>query len=146
MTLVNSSVDLITISNVYPGNSSINIPLQPTMYLTINHTDGETMNLSWYYGSQGSENTLLGSDTNFVNSTQSELNYNASDRVTDYYWRIMVDDGSNYYNYTYSFKTEGYGGGGGNTPSYMIPLALSSFAFMFGLLFFIRYRRKRRNA
>ncbi len=104
------------------------------------------MNVSWYYGSQGAENTLLGSDTNFVNSTQFELNWNASDRVTDYYWRIMVDDGTNYYNYTYSFKTEGYSAGGTNTPSYMIPLALSSFAFMFGLLFFIRYRRKRRNA
>ena len=104
------------------------------------------MNISWFYGpSAGNENTLLGTDTGFVNSTQNELNFNASDRVTDYYWRAMINAGQSYENYSYTFKTEGYSGGSGNTPSYMIPLALSSFAFMFGILIFIK-RRKQKNA
>jgi len=110
-TLVNSSIDLITVTNEFPDNQSINIPLQPTMYLTINHTEGETMNISWYYGTQGNENTLLGTDVNFTNSTQSELNWNASNRVTDYYWRVMINDGTNYVNYSFEFQTEGYNPG-----------------------------------
>jgi len=112
ITLSNSSLFYFTISNIYPANHSINIPLQPTMYLTINHTTGDTMNISWYYGSEGNENILLGTDSNIVNSTQSQLNFNASSRTTDYYWRIQVDDGSVFENYTYTFQTEGLAGGG----------------------------------
>ena len=81
------------------------------MYITINQTYGETMNISWYYGlTLGSENILLGNDTNIVNSTQNELFYPASTRSTTYYWRVMADDGTTYINETFSFRTEGYAG------------------------------------
>jgi len=109
----NTTVFPIYITNPYPSNNSINAPLQPMIYVTINSTGGQTMNVSWYYGlTEGNENILLGTDNNFVNSTQTELFYPAIDRVTTYYWRVQVDDGTNYVNETFSFRTVGYPGGG----------------------------------
>jgi hypothetical protein len=150
-TLVNSTAVLITVSNEYPLDNSINIPLQPTMFLTINHSDGLEMTAKWYYGPQGSENNLLGEDTNIFNSTQSELNWNASNRFTDYYWRLQVNDtNGNYENYTYNFKTEGFAGGGSafSDDSTAIAIAAGALIFsMFGLiaLFEVKKRRRRRR-
>jgi hypothetical protein len=100
---------VIIITNVYPGNNSFNVPLQPVVYATFNHSNGSQMNISWYYGdSPISCDNLLETDTLVTNGTYSTLNYNASNRATYYYWRIQADDNINYVNESYSFKTEGY--------------------------------------
>jgi len=135
----------IIISNEYPSNNSFNAPLQPIIYVTINSTGGETMNISWYYGlSEGAENILLGSDNNIGNSTQNEMFITASSRSTMYYWRVQADDGTTYVNETFNFRTEGYPGGGGMVGNYQIPLSVGASALLFAFYVLIR-RRKRRQ-
>ncbi len=138
----NVTPQIFFISNLFPSNNSMNIPIQPVMYLTINHTSGQIMNISWYYGPLGNENILLGIDTNFSNSTQFEQNWNASVRATDYYWRIQIDDGINYENYSYTFMTEGYGGGHIITSPY-VAIAFGAIALIIGIIVFLFIRRRK---
>jgi len=108
-TCYNETLVFITITDEYPTDGEGSAPLQPTIYATINSSTGATMNVSWYWGtSSGAENTLIGTDVNFTNSTQVELFFEANTRVTDYYWRACANDGTNYQNETFSFTTEGY--------------------------------------
>jgi len=141
-TLWNSSTVFITVSNVYPGDDSSGIPLQPTMYLTVNHSEGQAMNISWYYGPLGGENNLLGTDSGFYNSTQSEVNWNASERMTDYHWRVMINAGDSYENFTYGFRTEGYGGGHIISSPY-VGVALGAMALIIAIVVFLFIRRRR---
>jgi len=138
---------VITITNPYPSNTSTNAPLQPTIYITVNHSNGTSMNISWYYGlSQGNENNLLGTDTNQNNGTVTELFYSATNRTTTYYWRVQVDDGTTYVNDSFYFKTEG-------TPTGIVPpnRSLAIIAMMFGvfgiisMLMFNKKRKKRKK-
>ena len=145
-TLTNSSVYLINITNIFPLNNSVNNPLQSYLYLTINHTNGETMNITWYYGLfEGDETILLGTDTNITNSTQNELFFIASGRATNYYWRVHVNDGAEHINETFNFKTEGYGMGGGQLISdgNGMGAALLIGGISFVLLLFIIIRKRR---
>jgi len=148
LTVSNSSTpdsDFIVVSGNYPGNASNNIPLQVNLYATFNHTNGETMNVSWYWGTtEGDENTLIGSDSGFVNSTQSELFFASTGRRTVYYWRVMVDDGSYYENNTFNFTTASVGGGGVSVRD-STALGIACGALMLGslgLFGFVRRRRK----
>jgi len=80
----------------------------------VNSTLGRTMNSTWYYGiSEGNETIPLSSNINFTNSTINSLFFTASNRFTDYYWKLEVDDGTITKNQTYQFRTEGYNGVGG---------------------------------
>jgi len=88
------------------------------VYATVNHSAGNTMNVSFYYGTtEGNENTLLGTDNNVANGSYSQSFFQASNRSTTYYWRIQVDDGETYINETFEFKTEGFPGGTVGQPS-----------------------------
>ena len=145
-TFTTESLEVITITNPFPSDTSTSAPIQPNVYATINSTTGLTMNVSWYWGtSAGNENTLIGTDTNFTNSTQVELFFEANGRATTYYWRAQADDGTNYQNETFSFTTEPYGGGGGNMPQYQVPMAIASSALLIGLLALLMKRKKRRR-
>jgi len=107
----NTTIFAIYITNPYPNNNSINIPLQPTLFVTINHSFGENMNVSWYWSTNESDtNNLIGSNLNFSNSTQTKMFFGGTDRATVYYWRVQVDDGSNYFNETFNFRSEGHAG------------------------------------
>jgi len=137
----------ITITDEYPTDTSTNIPPQPTIYITINHSTGDTMNISWYYGlSLGNETILLGTENNINNGTFTELFYPAINRTTSYYWRVQADDGTNYLNETYSFTTEGY-------PTVPMPtnIGLAIIGIIFGTLGILSFfmisnkRRKRRR-
>ena len=138
---------LITITSEFPTNNTLNAPLQPTIYATIHSSMGLTMNVSWYYGTALTNcNTLLGTDTNFSNSTQTELYHTANTRSTNYYYRVQANDGNNYVNDTFTFKTEGYIGGGGTFPNNGAPLGIAAGALIFGILgFMIAIKRKRRR-
>ena len=68
--------------------------------------------------------------------------------MTNYYWRVKIDDGATTVNYTYDFKTQGVAGGGGGgagmigTP----PTAVGLSAFgIFLALFALIYRRRKRE-
>jgi len=135
----------ITITDEFPSDSSLNAPLQPTVYATVTTLDGNTMNMSIFYGSQGSENNLLVTHSNISNGTYSASFYQASGRSTDYYWRIMLDNGVQWINETYGFTTEGY-----NTPLMPDRLGLAVVGIIFGCLgvvamFMISNRRKKKK-
>ena len=139
----NSTATFITITDEYPSNTSTNIPLQPQVYVTINSATGLTMNMSIYYGTVGNVNTLLTTHTNVANGTYNADYFTASNRTTTYYWRVQVDDGTNYENKTYSFTTEGF-----IIPKYPsnalagAALMLAMMAVTFGVILFIRRKRK----
>ena len=138
-----ANISDIVISDVYPADTSRNIPVQPTLCATVNHTNGSSMSISWYFGtSLGSEDTLLGSDNSIGNITQSELCYLATSRSTVYYWKIVVNDSyGNWCNESFSFTTEHLGIGrkiGGNAV-----YAVIGMSGIFGLVIFIVYRRRK---
>jgi hypothetical protein len=75
---------------------------------------------NWFYCGNGTRTSYQDFNYFFVcgngtsrpgtqsNGTFNVLDYNASGRFTNYFWRIMVDDGSSWVNGSYSFRTEGY--------------------------------------
>ena len=145
ITLSNSSTPdaVITITNVYPADNSHSIPLQPTLYLTINNSDGDTMNITWYYGTLGNENTEFGTNNNIGNSTNDKFNYNFSSRGTIYYWRVMANDGTSWINETYSFTTEGYDANIQSDNNRNIGI-IGAFGIL-GLIFVLIKRRRDKN-
>jgi len=92
----------INITNIYPANNSYDIPLQPNIYASFSQINGATMNVSWYCNG-----VLLGTDNNFINSSQMELCFPASDYATSYNWSINCTDGDTWVNETLIFVTEG---------------------------------------
>jgi len=140
-----SGIPIITITNIYPTNNSNNVPVQPIIYATFNHSTGNTMNVSWYYGTTlGDENTLFGTDTNINNGTQNELFYPSTNLSTIYYWKIVVNDGNgNWCNESYSFTTEGY-------TAFMFPSDNSVYGIigilgLLGFISFIIISKRRKN-
>jgi len=110
------SLDTITISNPYPGNSSTGVNLQPWINVTISDVITNTFNISWYWGtSQGSENNILETDNNINAGSVNCLFPNVTSYNTEYFWRVMVDNGMWYENNTYSFTTLGQSSGGSST-------------------------------
>jgi len=117
---------LMIISDVYPVNNSVGVPLQPHVFATINHTLGSTMNISFYYGlSINNTNHVMKTFNNVGNNTFNALFLNAVNHSTWFYWRVMVDDGTNYVNKTYVFMTE--------SRNMLIPNGFNSIPMVFGL-------------
>jgi len=148
----NTSIVFLTISSIYPSNNSINVNLQPYLFATFNSSSGKTMNCSWYYGlSYGNETTLLATDSNFSNSsTINHLFFNATDRFTTYYWKIILDDGTNNLTELYNFRTEGFGGFPGgvgivSTSNVFRIFGLIGLLGVIGFVIFISRRRKEDN-
>ncbi|MBE3136799.1 MAG: hypothetical protein IMZ43_05330, partial [Thermoplasmata archaeon] len=96
----------ILITDVYPAHEAIDIPLTPTLQLTVQHTDGYQMNITWKAKiddtwSTIGINTSVGNDTYYCSNT---LWANAYSTVYD--WKVDVNDGhGNWYNKTFSFTT-----------------------------------------
>ncbi len=74
------------ISNPYPPNESTNIPLRPSMNITVNDGNGHTMNVTWYSNSTGPGDLILrpnanGTTTN-LNKNGDNANYKCVDEET----------------------------------------------------------------
>ena len=136
----NITITYIVISDIYPENNSVGIPLQPILYLTVNQTYGWTMNLSFYFG-QDLDNTpyLLDTFSNISNGTFSVQDFIASSYATDCFWRIQVDDGVNSFNYSYVFTTEE------ENYFYNNGRAVISVLCIFGLVAFIYIKKRRKG-
>ena len=147
ITIVNSSVFTVQISNVFPSNSSLGIHLQPTLYATVNQTNGQQMNISWFYGnSLGACSSPLSSASLILNSTQTSLHFPANSYVNDYYFRIQLDDGNDFVNESFTFRTTGQGGGGGGQiqgDSGAMGIALMGLLLSLVAIMFFILRRKR---
>jgi len=128
LTIKNTTLQWITISNIYPGNNSNNIGLQPYLYAQFNSTVGNNLNISWYYNS-----STLGTEINITNGTYNELMFEADDRASSYTWRVHINDGEeNWLNRSYSFQTEGYA----NNMGYVAPSNVLAYLGIFGILAF----------
>jgi len=120
------------VSDLYPDNNSINIPLQPNLYATFNRTSGSVFNISWYYGlSSGNETNLIDTDNNINNGTYTVLFYQVDNYTTFYYWRVWLNDGVHHVNYTYSFKTKNLGAGVMPQRNSIAIMAMFSFVLIF---------------
>lgn len=97
----------ITISGIYPSNNSEDIPLQPVLFVTIEHTTGKTMNISWYYSTDNITFTLFTTEYNVNNGTYNTLYYPATNKSESYYWKVFVEDNISSESAIYEFITEG---------------------------------------
>jgi len=110
------------LSNENPSNKSLDIQLNPTLQIQVNHSDGYQMNITWYWGTNVSCSSQIGINNSVPNGTyyQLDTNDNFSSNSKKYYWKVTVNDGhGEWINKTYYFTTESSGGTphGGNPPN-----------------------------
>jgi len=91
-----------------PTNGSIDIGLNPDLYVLVTDTDGEAMNATWWSNSSGSwvqfaYNNSIANNTNITQSTSNFTNYS-----TTYWWSVNLTDGEDWSNETYHFTTESW--------------------------------------
>ena len=97
----------IILSGEYPVNGATDIPLSPILEISVNHTKGYLMNITWETNATGGwtvigTNTYTGNNTYHCANTHSMNNNNKT-----YYWSVEVNDGhGSWMNKTYSFTTE----------------------------------------
>jgi hypothetical protein len=142
----NTSIPIIiSISNPYPANESTDIPLQIIAYATITNTEGNTMTLRFYYGnSTANATTQLGAtQSGLGNGTYNQLFYPATNYSTIYYWRVYVDDGSDFVNNTFYFTTIAIPGGGITSRSIIGIIGIIGLIGLFGGLMYNRRKRRR---
>ena len=84
--------DLPIISNEGPINESTDIPTTPTLNITVNDANGDTMTISWYSNSSGSWQ-IFGVNSSVVNGTFHQENNNFSINNKTYWWNVSVNDG-----------------------------------------------------
>jgi hypothetical protein len=93
-----------------PVNSSVDQATTPTLNITVNDTNGDIMNASWYSNSSGSwlsfgSNDSINTGDEQVNIMQEGTNFSALDHT--YYWSVNLTDGILWTNETYHFTTSG---------------------------------------
>jgi hypothetical protein len=145
----NTSADFISVTNIYPVNGSLNIPVNVTLHITISHASGYTMNISWY---RNNGSIYLGSTNNIHNGTYLMAS-NASSNFTVYWWCYNVSDGhGNWSNGSQWFRTGDYviGGVGAAFPlvvshnSFIYAVPMVIFGFMFSLILIRKKHVKKR--
>jgi len=91
-------------SNPEPNNANTSEPLNPTLNITVNDADGDTMNQSIWTNASVSWNVIAWNNntgnTTLSNSTSVFNSYN-----TKYYWSSNLSDGTDWDNDTYYFTT-----------------------------------------
>ncbi|UCF13476.1 MAG: hypothetical protein JSW06_04255 [Thermoplasmatales archaeon] len=95
-----------TISNPYPANGASGVSITPTLNITINDADGNTMNVTWYSNSSGSWQ-VFGTNNSVGNGTYHQMLLNATVNGQWWYWKVNVSD---LYNYTESSVYKFYTG------------------------------------
>ena len=97
------------LSNETPSNQSVGIDLYPILGVQINHSEGDKMNITWYWGTNESCPNFIGSNNTVGNGTYYMNNsVNFSDKSTTYFWKVSVNDSDGEItNATYHFKTYG---------------------------------------
>jgi len=100
-----------TQSNPGPSNGAIDIPLLPTLNVTVDDLDDDTLTAYWRSNSTGvwatfNTNTSIDTSSGPVNISQVNLNF--TNGSTKYWWSINLTDGSLWFNATYYFTTIDY--------------------------------------
>jgi len=81
------------IANPYPSNQSTDISVNPTLNITVNDTDGDSMTIKWYSNSSGTWKKF-GTNTTETNGTFYMTNTNFTNYSITYYWNVTVNDGT----------------------------------------------------
>ncbi|HWR26850.1 MAG TPA: DUF2341 domain-containing protein, partial [Candidatus Thermoplasmatota archaeon] len=102
-TLGGNQAPVITSSTPVDGTSFVK--LNPTLAITINDPDGDTMNISFKTNATGSW-SVIGSNLSIGNGTYQQTPTTMNSYHTKYYWSVNVNDGPKWTNKTYWFKTE----------------------------------------
>lgn len=92
-----------------PTNGSTKIKTNPTLYITVNDADEDSLNVYWYYKSSGHW-FLLATNTN-VDTTSgpvqlSQTNDYFNKYSTTYWWQVKLTDSYSWTNKTYFFTTK----------------------------------------
>jgi len=126
----------------FPINESNIYSIQPTVYFNLTHPDGYTMNYSLYINNA----TLVYTGANVSNGTQvhtSHLFYSANTTYTDYYWRVVANDGmGNWVNETYNFQAVLQGSFVDTGAGFAVGVAMAAAMLGIGFVFIIRRRRR----
>ncbi len=80
------------ISGESPSNESTNIDPLTISSISINDSDSDTMNITWYSNTSGSW-TVFGTNNSVSNGTYHQTNNNFSSYNETYYWNVTVTDG-----------------------------------------------------
>jgi hypothetical protein len=108
----NSSLQNITLNNVYPANMSTGIALETILVINITQIKGQPMTIHWMWGLTEACTESLGYNYTLVNGTFVKRLWNATSLNTKYYWKVNVNDTNTWANATYHFTTRTAGGGG----------------------------------
>lgn len=97
-----------TISNVYPVNNSYgSAGFTPTLYIDVDDTEGDTINITWQWYNDSSWNTFGTNLTEACNDTYYQPFDNATEYHRNYTWRVLVNDSSgNWVNRSYEFVAD----------------------------------------
>ncbi|MDH7517740.1 MAG: LamG domain-containing protein, partial [Candidatus Thermoplasmatota archaeon] len=95
------------LTNETPKNASIDIELNPILSIQVNDSEGQLMNITWYWGIDSSCPNFIGTNNSVTNGTYYMTNdNNFSIKGQTYYWRVVVNDGNGgWTNNTFHFKT-----------------------------------------
>ena len=138
-----STADSITISVMTPNN--ITVPLNTIVLRgTVSHSNGSTMNLSWYWNNSGVWTQIGTNLTGMVNGTYGAYATVFIFTSYSYQWRLSVSDGMQTVNRTVNFSTGAFAspgvsvGGGRASPI----LGLMGLFGLAGLAIILVYRRR----
>jgi hypothetical protein len=93
------------LSSPSPSNSATGISLNPTLTITVNDTNAEAMNVTFYTNVTGSWG-LIGYNDSVYNGTYTQTNDSMNSYDTTYWWSVNVTDYTTWTNATYSFTTK----------------------------------------
>jgi hypothetical protein len=95
------------LSNENPTNGSTGLTLNTTLSIELSDHYGYPMTITWYWGTNTTPSSFIGTNTSMANGTHSISNDgNFSSNSQTYYWRITVSDGhGEWTNATYHFST-----------------------------------------
>lgn len=95
------------LSSPSPANAASNQDPEPTLAITVNDAQGNTMNITWFESPDNSVWTQVQQNQSIANGTYRHEYTNASSTSNTYYWAVNASDGTDYTNTSYSFSLKG---------------------------------------
>lgn len=91
-------------SNSSPVNGSIGVDITPSLCVTVNDPEGETMDITFRSNATGAW-ANIGSNNSVGNGTYYQSSLNMNSYSTKYWWSVNCTDGNSWSNDTYYFTT-----------------------------------------
>jgi len=95
-----------TVTSPYPANQSIDVIINPTLNITVNDADGDTMDVTFASNYSNSVDWVNYQTNSTVgNGSYSWVFTGANTGTTTYYWKVYCSDGTTNVSETYHFTT-----------------------------------------